>query len=188
MKFVDLAKYKFIIEPRYYFYGWSNSPRILVRQSVVKALVKARSFLPEGYNFKIWDCKRSLKTNVEMVKSFRRRLRLMYPKASLKKIRKILVTFCGRIPCPVREKHLDTHRRGGAVDLIIVDKGGNELYMGKDFDDLTPKAATDFFENKKQLTAIEKIARKNRRLLKRVMTRAGFKNYPVEWWHWSFNK
>ena len=23
MKFVDLAKHKFVIEPRYYFYGWS---------------------------------------------------------------------------------------------------------------------------------------------------------------------
>lgn len=69
MKFVDLAKYKFIIEPRYYFYGWSSSPKITARQSL----------------------------------------------------------------------------------------------------------ATDFFEKKKQLTATEKIARKNRRLLKRVMSRAGFK-------------
>lgn len=188
MEYVDLAKYKFVVEPRYYFYGWASSPRILARQSLAQALVKARLLLPRGCNFKIWDCKRSRKTNLEMVKSFRKRLRLTYLKASPKRIKKILIKFCGRIPCPVKEKRLDTHRNGGAVDLTIVDRKDNELYMGTDFDDLTPKATTDFFEKKKLLTATEKIARKNRWLLKRVMIKAGFKNYAPEWWHWSFDR
>jgi D-alanyl-D-alanine dipeptidase len=88
----------------------------------------------------------------------------------------------------MRITRLDTHRNGGSFDLTIVDKNGNELYMGTDHDDLTEKAITDFFETKKNLTLIEKEAKKNRRLLKRVLNEVGFKNYAAEWWHWSFDK
>jgi len=85
-------------------------------------------------------------------------------------------------------QRLDTHRRGGAFDLTIVDRSGTELFMGTDHDDLTEKAVTDFFESKKQLSVLEKEAKKNRRLLKRVMKKGGFKNYPAEWWHWSYEQ
>ena len=83
---------------------------------------------------------------------------------------------------------LDTHRNGGSFDLTIVNREGEELYMGTDFDDLTDKAATDYFEHKKKLTYMEKEARNNRRLLKITMIQAGFKNYDPEWWHWSTEK
>lgn len=41
IKFVDIKKYGFVVEPRYYFYGWSKSARILARKSLVEALKKA---------------------------------------------------------------------------------------------------------------------------------------------------
>ena len=81
---------------------------------------------------------------------------------------------------------LDTHRNGGSFDLTIISKQGDELYMGTDHDDLTEKAATDYFEKKKNMHAPEREARKNRKLLARVMRRAGFLNYASEWWHWSY--
>jgi len=186
MKFVDLKNYKFVLEPRYYFYGWSSSSRILGRVSAVKALVKARTFLPEGYNFKIWDCYRPRRIQIKMLESFRKRLHIIYPTLSPLARKKRLFTF-GGYP-HLRISHLGTHRRGGAFDLIIVDRARNELYMGSDHDDLTGRAETDYFENKKRLTLVEKIAKKNRRLLKRVMRKAKFMNYSPEWWHWSFNK
>jgi len=93
MKFIDLAKYKFIIEPRYYFYGWSNLPKILARESLVKALLKTRSFLPKNCNFKIWDGQRSRKVQIAMAKSLKRKLHLMYPNLSAKKCNKFLSIF-----------------------------------------------------------------------------------------------
>lgn len=186
IKFVDVRNYGFITEPRYYFYGWSKSSKVLGRDSVVKALIKARRFLPKGYNFKIWDCQRPRKVQIEMIKSFKKRLRLMRPKLSEKEIKKLVFKFCA-YPLK-RVTRLDTHRRGGSFDLTIINQCGEKLYMGADFDDLTEKAKTDYFEKKKRLNTMEKIAKKNRRLLKKVLTKTGFKNFPLEWWHWSYDK
>ena len=186
IKFVDVKKYGFIIEPRYYFWGWSNFSKILARDSAVKALVKAKRFLPKGYNFKIWDAKRTYDVQVEMIKSFRRRLKLLHPKLSKSRLEKLIFKFSGGLVKSV--KRLDTHRKGGSFDLTIVDKKGNELYMGTDHDDLTKKATTDFFEKKKNLNHLGKKVKKNRKLLKRVLEKAGFKNYALEWWHWSYDK
>lgn len=185
MKFINIAKFKFILEPRYYFYGWSKSPKILARESAAKALLKARSFLPKGYNFKIWDGQRTKKIQIKMAGSFRRRLRAMHPEFSGKERQKLLSEFASN-PF-VRITALGSHRQGGAFDLTIVDRNGNELYMGTDHDDLTPKAAVDYYENKKNLTALEKTAKKNRRLLKKAMKEAGFKEYSPEWWHWGID-
>lgn len=186
MKFVDLSRYKFVLEPIYYFYGWSKSPKILARRSVVKALLKARIYLPKGYNFKIWDCQRPRYVQIAMLSSFRRRFKTLNPKLSPKEIEKLVFTFGARpLPKVVR---LDTHRNGGAVDLTILGKSGEELYMGTEFDDLTPKAATNYYVTKQKLTAADKEAKKNRQLLCRIMVKAGFKNYAPEWWHWMTDK
>ena len=186
IKFVDVGRYGFITEPRYYFYGWAKSPKILARNSAVRALIRTKRFLPKGYNFKIWDAKRTYNVQVEMIKSFRRRLKLLHPELSKGKLEKLVFKFSGGLVKSV--KRLDTHRKGGSFDLTIVNKKDNELYMGTDHDDLTKKAATDFFEKKKNLTPLEKQAKKNRRLLKRVMKKAGLVNYAAEWWHWSYDK
>jgi len=188
IKFVDVKKYGFIVEPRYFYWGWAKSPKILGRESVVKALIKTKRLLPMGYNFKIWDCRRSRKVNLAMLASFKRRIFDAYPKLSKKEKMKLVVRFGGPVPPPMKITRLDTHRNGGSFDLTIVNKNGDELYMGTDHDDLTEKAITDFFETKKKLALIEEEAKKNRRLLKKTLNRVGFKNYAAEWWHWSFDK
>ena len=110
----------------------------------------------------------------------------MHPKLSKGKLEKLVFKFSGGLVKSV--KRLDTHRKGGSFDLTIIDKKGNELYMVTDHDDLTQKAATDYYENKPQLNLLEKQAKKNRRLLKKVMKKAGLVNYVAEWWHWSYDK
>ncbi|HEV8601166.1 MAG TPA: M15 family metallopeptidase [Patescibacteria group bacterium] len=186
MKFVDVSKYGFIVEPRYYFFGWTNSPVIIGRPSAVKALVKARKFLPKGYNFKIWDMQRSLKAQLLMIKSFRKRLKLLYPKLKGTEFDKLLFTFAAK---PLKKvTRLGTHRLGGAVDLTIIDQSGEELFMGSDHDDLTTKARLDYYEAKQRLSSLEQMALRNRRMLKSVMTKAGFSAYLPEWWHWNYEK
>lgn len=186
IRFVNIGKYGFIIDPRYYFYGWANTVAILGRKSAVENLLQAKKLLPKGYNFKVWDCKRSYKIQELMMKSFKKRLDLLHPKLTANEKKKLLLKFSGGLVKKV--ERLDTHRNGGAFDLTIVDNIGNELYMGTDFDDLTEKAATDYYENKPNLDVLEKEARENRRLLRNIMKKAGFVNYPIEWWHWSYDK
>lgn len=186
LKFVDLGKFGFVVEPKYYYYGWSRSGKILARESVANKLVEAKSYLPKGFNFKIWDCKRTMGTQILMLDSFRRRFKITHPKLSKNKREELVFSFGAR---PVKKvERLDVHRNAGSVDLTIIDKIGEELYMGTEFDDLTDKAATEYFEKKNKLTLLGKEACKNRRLLKRIMKKAGFINYENEWWHWSHNK
>ncbi|MEK9159006.1 MAG: M15 family metallopeptidase [Patescibacteria group bacterium] len=192
MKFVDLAKYKFVMEPRYYFYGWSKSKKITGQEKLAKALARARKFLPAGYNFKIWDCQRSRAVQLKMIENIRRRFCAAYPRKSKKEIEKLVFTFAAKPK--LRVTRPDCHRHGGAIHLTIVDKHGQELYMGTDFDDLTARAALDYFE-KKAVSVLDRAcppkpwrrreAQKNRRLLKKVLTQVGFENFAPEWWHWS---
>lgn len=198
MKFVDLAKHKFVIEPRYYFYGWSKSKKIMGQKKLTEALVRAREFLPAGYNFKIWDCERPLAVQLKMIENIRRRFCAKYPRKSKKEIEKLVFIFAAKPK--LRVTRPDCHRNGGAVDLTIVDKHVRELYMGTDHDDLTARAALDYFEklaptgtptvpsggaSGEAASVLDREAQKNRRLLKKVLTRVGFENYAPEWWHWS---
>lgn len=72
------------------------------------------------------------------------------------------------------------HLTGGSVDVTIVDANGNPLDMGTEFDDFSDRAHTHYFEEH------DSPIRDNRRLLLSVMTRAGFTNFPYEWWHFDF--
>lgn len=72
------------------------------------------------------------------------------------------------------------HNRGCAVDLTLVHlPTGRELPMPTGFDDFSPRAHTDYGR-------LPKKVKRNRELLKRVMTRHGFAPYPDEWWHFDY--
>jgi zinc D-Ala-D-Ala dipeptidase len=183
MKLTDVTKYKFVAEPRYYFFGWSDSPIILGQDHILKALVKARALLPKGYNFKIWDMARPRPVQLKMRAAFKRQLAHMYSGIEAGELTKLIDHFAAKPLVTVVRP--DTHRNGGALDLTIINAEGEELYMGTDHDSLTPKAAANYFELKKNLTPIEKLARDNRRLLRTVLLTQKFENYAPEWWHWS---
>lgn len=72
------------------------------------------------------------------------------------------------------------HNRGTAVDISLYDlHTGKQLQMPTNFDDFTPKAHLDY----NKLSAKVK---KNRDLLKNIMSHFGFKPYNKEWWHYTF--
>ncbi len=90
------------------------------------------------------------------------------------------------------------HSAGAALDLTLIPAAaagssgsgagtctepGSEdaasLDMGTAFDCFDPKANTDS-------SLATPAQRKNRGLLRRIMESSGFKNYPAEWWHFSY--
>lgn len=77
------------------------------------------------------------------------------------------------------------HNFGAAVDLSIVDANGNELDMGTPYDDIRelayPRLEKKFLESG-ELTQSQI---DNRKLLRKVMSNAGFYNIPTEWWHFN---
>lgn len=72
------------------------------------------------------------------------------------------------------------HNRGTAIDLTIIDlKTGKELDMGTGFDNFTDTAHHSF-------TRLSQQVLNNRRSLKSIMEKHGFKALDTEWWHYSF--
>lgn len=72
------------------------------------------------------------------------------------------------------------HNRGGAVDITLVDTTGNELDMGTPFDFFGIEARHDY-EN------LSDEVKKNRKLLRKIMTRSDFKIFESEWWHYNLS-
>ena len=73
------------------------------------------------------------------------------------------------------------HNRGCAVDLTLVDSTGKELDMGTTFDHFGPEAAHDY-DN------VSDAVKDNRKLLRRIMTRSGFRTFESEWWHYNLKR
>ncbi len=79
------------------------------------------------------------------------------------------------------------HATGAAIDLSMVWRDGEPLFMGSLFDDASGIAATDYFESELNADSFSFVeARANRRLLYWLMQEAGFVNHPDEWWHYSY--
>ena len=70
------------------------------------------------------------------------------------------------------------HSRGSTVDLTLVFSDGTPLDMGTEWDLFGPSSNTEHPD-------ISPRARANRLLLRAVMARHGFSNYPAEWWHFT---
>lgn len=78
-----------------------------------------------------------------------------------------------------------THNYGLAVDVTLCDSLGRELPMGTTVDHLGPEA---HITDEEALVRAGKLSREeleNRRLLRGLMTRAGFKTIRREWWHFE---
>lgn len=73
------------------------------------------------------------------------------------------------------------HTRGVAIDLTLVDATGQELDMGTDFDDLSPRAHHG-------ASPISPEAAANRYLLLGIMMSAGWDFFQNEWWHYQVFK
>ena len=70
------------------------------------------------------------------------------------------------------------HNRGGAVDISLADSTGKELDMGTPFDFFGIEASQEY-EN------LTDEVKKNRKLLRKIMTRSDFKIFESEWWHYN---
>jgi zinc D-Ala-D-Ala dipeptidase len=73
------------------------------------------------------------------------------------------------------------HPTGGAIDIIIINaKTGLPLNFGNKQYDYSTKNCYVFSPN------ISDVARKNRMLLRKYMTKEGFAPFDGEWWHFSY--
>ncbi len=132
------------------------SARCLLLPEVAQALARVQAALARrGLGLLAWDCYRPL--------SVQRELWRAYPHA-------------GFVANPEAGSN---HNRGAAIDVTLVDSGGQPLPMPTDFDSFDARAhvgATD---------GVSEEARRNRRTLEAAMLAEGFHTIKKEWWHFN---
>ena len=77
------------------------------------------------------------------------------------------------------------HNYGMAVDITLVDDKGLWLPMGTPFDFFGPESHINNEDDLLKRRRITQSEYNNRRLLRRIMERAGFKTVASEWWHFN---
>lgn len=77
------------------------------------------------------------------------------------------------------------HNFGLAVDLTCVDASGRLIDMGSPFDCFHPISQPALEDRFLASGELSREAWRNRNLLRKAMTEAGFRQLPHEWWHFD---
>jgi microsomal dipeptidase-like Zn-dependent dipeptidase/CubicO group peptidase (beta-lactamase class C family)/D-alanyl-D-alanine dipeptidase len=153
-----------------------DAPRCLLRPSAAQALARVADALQaRGLRLRVFDCYRPARAVAEFVRWVaapeRPATRAAYhptlPKSAL---------------MPGYIAPVSGHSRGATVDLGLDAcdaRGCRPLDMGTPFDLFDPRANTD-------APGLPDTQRANRRLLLEAMAAEGFENYPMEWWHYTW--
>ena len=154
------------------------APKCLLLRPVAEALARVEHELrAQHLRLKIWDCYRPARAVANFVRwahdlDDQRNKPKHYPRLDKSQL-------LGDYIAPV-----SGHSRGATVDLTLErcvagDKLCEPLEMGTDFDYFGTRANTD-------TPGLTPRQRENRALLLGAMERGGFRNYPMEWWHYTF--
>ena len=178
------------IENSYFKEGFPGArSTVYTRPEISDMLEKASALLPESYSFLIFDCYRSVETQLFLFDLFYDKIKKDNPNDDHETLVIKTKNFVVH-PDEFEEKGIPPHCSGSAVDLTIISENG-PLDMGTEFDDATELAGTDYFvqDPVADSTISEKRwleIRANRKLLTKIMLEVGFTGFSEEWWHFDF--
>ncbi len=164
-----------ISEDNSFFFDVSLNSPIYARNEIYHKLKQAADMLPGGIYLKIYDAYRPIEKQKEAwERAFKetRKERLGLSEEEIKRLTRL------KVADPSLGEY-GGHQTGGAVDITLCNKENQELEMGTKVAEYNEKTKT------KNPFLSEK-AKRNRKLLGEVMIAAGFKNFPGEWWHFSY--
>jgi len=145
-----------------------------VRKTIALKIKKALSFLPKGMTFVIRSAWRSPKVQEETFKSFVRKAKKNFPKASDKQI----IQIAKKYVAPFKGKYASGHLTGGAIDLRLL-KNGRKI----------PMRLRELSYSQNALSNQPKLPlylQRNREIMFGALSKVGLSNYPKEFWHWSY--
>ena len=149
--------------------GYQAAECVLTEKAARALAAVQADIAPEGYGLVVYDCYRPAKAVSHFV-----RWASQPGKADpahnphIARDRLIAEGYIGR---------KSEHSAGSTVDLTMT-YNGMPVDMGTGFDFFDPRAHTDS-------TDVTSIQRANRLRLREAMAAQGFRNYPLEWWHYT---
>ena len=155
------------------FLRWDR--RIWVRKTVAEMLRRAQNSLPAGIHLYVSEGYRSLERQTAIYQGFWAQMVEEHPEWPYSILRRQV----NRFVAPPDDKSPPGHCTGGAVDLTLIDGGGSELDM------ISPRGIK-LANSETWSEDLSPHALANRKLLFDAMEGQGFKNYPFEWWHYSY--
>ena len=153
-----------------------EAPRCFLQREAAQALARVEAAVRrEGYALALFDCYRPRRAVAQFVAWAAGPDDPGAKSAYYPRVRK--QDLLGDYIAPT-----SGHSRGATLDLTLLrcDDAGKcmALDMGTPFDFFDPRAHTDSPD-------VTPRQRQNRRLLRSAMRREGFRNYPLEWWHYT---
>lgn len=154
-----------------------------LRLSIYKKLCLAQQALPHGWSFRVYEGFRSLEVQHLLFEHEYKKLAELSPLKTHTDIFHETTRLVSPITNLDGTKNTPPHNTGGAVDIEILDSTGKLIDMGMavcDWNIVNPDLCLTHNDS------LSPIAQKNRGLLLAVMTKQGFINYAMEWWHFSY--
>jgi D-alanyl-D-alanine dipeptidase len=146
-----------------------------VRLSVAKKLREAQKLLPPGMNIVIRDSWRPAFVQAQIYFEFIRSFQKKYPRLSHAQIVKEVEKYVA----PWKGSGVSGHMTGGAVDLRLIDRHGRLIPLRS--------KKLNYAENSSPLSEkLPAYLKRNREILRHVLSGAGLANCPNEFWHWAF--
>ncbi len=179
---------RIVVSPQYFLQKIRGaSGDCFARETACQRLAAAAERLPGSLKLVIWDAWRSVEVQTQLYRDYRARVVAGFPGLEAAELDRRVAMF---VSLPSASPTAPSpHNTGGAVDLSLVDGQDRAVPMGTAFDDFSPAAWSDYFEElraEKPLTDEERTWAGNRAILRAAMEASGFVNYPCEWWHFDF--
>ncbi|MDD5547297.1 MAG: GNAT family N-acetyltransferase [Candidatus Pacebacteria bacterium] len=145
-----------------------------VRKSVYEMLINSSENLADDFTIVIVEGHRSRERQKLMWNNQLEIVKKENPNLPIEEIERIT-----RLSVAQPKGEFGGHQTGGAVDVALGDKNGNQLFLGtkvQEFNSKTAMNARGLEEKEKEL----------RKILADAMEKGGFVNYPGEWWHYCY--
>jgi zinc D-Ala-D-Ala dipeptidase len=150
--------------------------RLLLRASVAERLQEAAEQLPDGYQLLFVEGWRAPDVQRGYFEQYKETLRWDGIATDEDELHRLASRYVS--PPPIAP-----HTSGAAVDLTLCTDDGVELDLGTRINASPEESEGGIYT---AATNISAQGRANRAILSAAMERAGFVNYPTEWWHWSY--
>lgn len=148
--------------------------KLMVRKTVGIMLMDVVNRLPVEFSLIIVDAYRSLERQKKLWEEYYEKVKIVNPKATKEELIEKTRLFVAQ---PLSSS--GGHQTGGAIDVTLGDVNGKEFNLGTKLNEFTSRT-------KMYSRDIDVEEKKRRKILFQAMVGAGFKNYPAEWWHFSY--
>lgn len=146
------------------------------RRKAADLLIESTRYLPEGFLFYIKEAYRPLSRQKISITNVYNHYLKKFPELHNKELMEKVYEYVAPVD-------VAPHPTGAAIDLTLIDQKGTEINMGTDFNAVPVEVDNKTYTYSKLVNDEEKFSRS---ILVQAMERAGFVNYPTEWWHWSY--